>query len=239
MKKRDFIKTSVVGTLGLLSAPLFAGNKGGLFSQPKEFQLPELPYAYDALEPYFDKETMLVHHTKHHATYTAKFNDALKEAGLTPANAREILSQASKYNSAVVNNCGGFLNHKMFWKCLSPSGGGAPAGKIAELIDRDFGSFEAFKTLFNTEAKNVFGSGWVWLVNDNKKLKVVTTANQDNPFMDTLPPEKKGFPLLCLDVWEHAYYLKFQNRRAEYIDAFWNVVNWETANIKLEKSSGV
>jgi Fe-Mn family superoxide dismutase len=124
----------------------------------------------------------------------------------------------------------------MFWKCLSPAGGGNPTGNIATAIDRDFGSFEAFKTLFNSQAKAVFGSGWTWLVIENGKLKVVNTANQDSPFMDTITPEQKGFPILCFDVWEHAYYLKYQNRRADYIDAFWSIVNWETANNKLEKN---
>jgi superoxide dismutase, Fe-Mn family len=237
MNKRDFLKIGAAGALGLISSPLLAGKRGTLFSEPKEFVLPELPYPYDALEPYIDKETMIVHHTKHHAAYTAKLNEALKEAGLSPATVRELIVEASKYNTAIVNNAGGYLNHKMFWKCLSPSGGGNPSGNIASLIDRDFGSFDAFKTLFNTQAKAIFGSGWTWLVLDGEKLKIVNTANQDNPLMDTLTPDQKGFPLLCLDVWEHAYYLKYQNRRAEYIDAFWNIVNWELPNKKLEKNS--
>ncbi len=237
MNKRDFIRTGVVGALGLLSTPLIAGRRSGLFQPQKEFLLPELPYAYDALEPYIDKETMVIHHTKHHANYTEKFNAALREAGLNPSSAREILSEASKYNKAIVNNGGGFLNHKIFWKSLSPQGGGLPGGPIGDLIKKDFGSFEAFKDKFNSEAKAVFGSGWTWLVIDNGTVKIVSTANQDNPVMDILPPEKRGTPLLCLDLWEHAYYLKYQNRRAEFIDAFWNIVNWETANKKLEKIS--
>jgi superoxide dismutase, Fe-Mn family len=237
MDKREFIKTGFFGTLGLLTVPAFARNKSGKFSQPKKFQLPELPYAYDALEPYIDKETMMLHHDKHHAAYTDKFNAALSEAGLTPSTAREILIEASKYNAAIVNNGGGYFNHKIFWKCLSPTGGGNPTGKIGDLITRDFGSYANFKELFTQEAKNVFGSGWTWLVTDNGTLKIVSTANQYSPIMDVVPAEKRGSPLLCLDVWEHAYYLKYQNRRAEYIDAFWNIVNWETANNKLDKLS--
>jgi Fe-Mn family superoxide dismutase len=235
MNKRDFIKTGLLGTLGVMSIPVFARGKTGLFSPPKEFQLPDLPYAYNALEPYIDKDTMILHHDKHHAAYTEKFNAALKEAGLAPVTAREILAEASKYNAAIVNNGGGYLNHKMFWKCLSPGGGGLPTGKIAELINRDFGSFDHFKELFSTEAKNIIGSGWTWLVNENGVLKVTSTANQYNPIMDIVPAEKRGIPLLCLDVWEHSYYLNYQNRRADYIDAFWSIVNWETPNIKLEK----
>jgi superoxide dismutase, Fe-Mn family len=235
MNKRDFIKTGVFGALGLMSIPVFARGKGGLFAQSKEFQLPELPYAYDALEPFIDKETMVLHHDKHHAAYTEKFNAALKEAGLAPGSAREILIEASKYSPAIVNNGGGYLNHKMFWKCLSPNGGGLPNGKIADMIIRDFGSFEHFRELFTTEAKSIFGSGWTWLINSNGILKITSTANQNNPMMDIIPSEEQGTPLLCLDVWEHAYYLKYQNRRAEYIDAFWNIVNWEIPNIKLEK----
>jgi Fe-Mn family superoxide dismutase len=239
MNKRDFIKIGVTGTLGLLSAPLLAGKRGNLLSQTNEFQLPDLPYPYDALEPYIGKETMLIHHTKHHAAYTAKLNDALKAAGVSVAKARDLLVEASKYNSAILNNAGGYINHRMFWKCLSPSGGGIPTGKIATLIDRDFGSFEDFKTQFSNKATTLFGSGWTWLVSDNRKLKIVNTENQDNPLMDILPAEQRGFPLLCLDVWEHAYYLNYENRRPEYVSGFWNIVNWETPNNKLEKNSAI
>lgn len=235
MNKREFLKTGLLGAIGLASIPSFAGNKNSLFSRTKEFQLPDLPYAYDALEPYIDKETMMIHHTKHHAGYTAKFNAALHEAGLSPNSAIEILKEASKYNSAIVNNGGGYLNHKMFWKFMSPDGGGTANGNIAVLIDRDFGSFEKFKNEFGHAAKKLFGSGWAWLIIQDNTLKVVTTANQDNPFMDTLPKEQQGFPLLNIDVWEHAYYLKYQNRRAEYVDAFWNLVNWDKVNARLKR----
>jgi len=237
MNKREFLKTGVIGSLGLIALPAFGRNRLNVFRDQKEFKLPELPYAFDALEPYIDKETMELHYTKHHATYTTKFNEALKESGVIAENVRSILADASKYTEAIINNGGGYLNHKMFWKCMSPDGGGTPTGQIATLIDRDFGSFENFRNEFSTAAKTLFGSGWTWLILQNGVLKVVTTSNQDNPIMDILPAEKKGFPLLCLDVWEHAYYLKYQNRRADYVDAFWSIINWETVNNKLEKSA--
>ncbi len=237
MNKREFLKTSLIGSLGLMSIPALGRNKINLFKIPKEFKLPELPYAYDALEPYIDKETMEIHYTKHHAGYTDKFNAALHEAGIDAENVRSILQEASKYNAAIVNNGGGFFNHRLYWKCLSPNGGGAPTGNAASLINRDFGSFEKFREEFSSAAKTLFGSGWTWLINQNGILKIVTTSNQDNPFMDTLPSEQQGFPVLCLDVWEHAYYLKYQNRRADYVEAFWNIVNWETVNNKLKKST--
>ena len=234
MNKRDFIKTGVVGVLGAMSLPTFSRSRllrrGGT-----EFVIPELPYAYDALEPYIDKETMEIHHQKHHAGYASKLNAALKAEGVTVESAWDLLKEASKYSSAIVNNAGGYINHKLFWKCLSPNGGGVPGGEIAKLIDLNFGSFENFKDQFGKAAKTLFGSGWAWLILQENKLKVITTANQDNPVMDTLPKDSNGKTLLCIDVWEHAYYLKYQNRRADYVDAFWNVVNWEFANMKLAK----
>jgi len=178
---------------------------------------------------------MRIHHTKHHAGYAAKMNAAIKKAGLNPKSAKALLREASKYSATLINNAGGYVNHKLFWKSMSPNGGGTPTGEIKELISRDFGSFDAFKEKFGTAAKTHFGSGWAWLVIDDNTLKVVNTDNQDNPIMDTLKPEIKGHPVLCLDVWEHAYYLKYQNRRAEYVDAFWNIVNWENVNKKLAK----
>ncbi len=238
MNKREFLKTGLIGAIGFGSIPLHARNKNIFSTGEKEFHLPELPYAYDALEPFIDKETMMVHHNKHHAGYTAKFNAAIREAGLSPNSAVEIMKQASKYNAAVVNNGGGYLNHRMFWKYLSPDGGGPPSGEIAALIDRDFGSFENFREQFSASAKKQFGSGWGWLIIQNNTLKITTTSNQDCPFMDTLPKDQQGFPLLNIDVWEHAYYLKYQNRRAEYVDAFWNIVNWDRVNARLQKYDG-
>jgi Fe-Mn family superoxide dismutase len=237
MDKRSFIKTSITGIGGLVTYPLFARGRIsylGKGNKQKEFKLPELPYSYDDLEPYIDAKTMMVHHSRHHAAYTKKFNAAVKEAGITGKNAREILKEVSKYPVAVRNNGGGYLNHKLFWKFMSPKGGGKPEGELLDAIKRDFGTFEDFKKEFSTTAKQVFGSGWAWLIVSDGKLKVTTTPNQDNPIMDIA--EIKGFPVLCIDVWEHAYYLKYQNRRADYIDAFWNVVNWDMVSTKFKKA---
>jgi Fe-Mn family superoxide dismutase len=180
---------------------------------------------------------MMIHHGKHHAGYTAKLNIAIKDLPVAPATAGELLRNASKYNAAIINNAGGYLNHKMYWKFMSPDGGGNPDGPIAKAIQKDFGSFEKFKEKFSHAAKKHFGSGWVWLIYKNGNLKITATANQDNPIMDTLPEYQRGKPLLTIDVWEHAYYLKYQNKRAEYIDAFWNVVNWKFVNKKFLKAT--
>jgi Fe-Mn family superoxide dismutase len=180
---------------------------------------------------------MMVHHDKHHAGYTAKLNAAIKGLSEAPSTARAILKNASKYNATIVNNAGGYLNHKLYWKFMSSDGGGNPAGPVADAIQKDFGSFDKFKEKFSIAAKKHFGSGWAWLIYQKGKLKVTTTANQDNPIMDTLPEDQRGFPLLTIDVWEHAYYLKYQNKRADYVDAFWNVVNWKFVNKKFEKAS--
>ncbi len=191
------------------------------------FELPQLPYAYDALEPHFDARTMEIHHTKHHQAYTTNLNNAL--AG-TPGEGKkigEILGSISSYSTAVRNNGGGFYNHCLFWEVLTPNGGGEPSAQtnIRKAIDRDFGSFASFKEEFAKAAMTRFGSGWAWLCTDaDDKLFITSTPNQDNPLMDIA--EKKGTPVLGLDVWEHAYYLHYQNRRNEFIEAFWNVVNW-------------
>lgn len=227
MDKRTFLKSVFLGTTGL-----FAMGFTSLLKAAKkkrkwdgEFVLPELPYAYNALEPYIDAKTMELHHTKHHAAYTDRFNAAVKEAGLTGKTAMEILAEVSKHSAAIRNNGGGYLNHKLFWKMLAPPTGKQPSGELLDALNRDFGSVDTFKEKFSTAAKSVFGSGWAWLVAEGGKLKITTTPNQDSPVMDIVAD--KGFPLLCIDVWEHAYYLKYQNRRAEYADAFWNVVNWD------------
>jgi Fe-Mn family superoxide dismutase len=190
------------------------------------FKLPELPYGFGDLEPFIDSGTMELHYNRHHAAYTDKFNAAVSEAGLTGKSAHALLKDASKYPAAIRNNGGGYLNHKLFWKMLAPASGKKPSAKLALALDKDFGSFEAFKDAFGSASKSVFGSGWAWLIMDNNaKLKVTATLNQDNPIMDVAPDQ--GIPILCLDVWEHAYYMKNQNRRVDYIDAFWNVVNWD------------
>ena len=188
------------------------------------FELPKLPYDYNALEPYIDARTMEIHHSKHHGGYTKKLNAAIEGTDLENLSIEEILKNVSKHSTAVRNNGGGFYNHKLFWQNMSPNGGGKPEGKLAEAIDRDFGSFDNFKETFNKAAAGRFGSGWAWLVNQMGKLVITSTPNQDNPLMDVA--EVRGIPILGLDVWEHAYYLKYQNKRPDYIDAFWNVINW-------------
>ncbi|MCB0564863.1 MAG: superoxide dismutase [Phaeodactylibacter sp.] len=192
------------------------------------FTLPDLPYAYDALEPHIDARTMEIHHTKHHAGYTSKLNAAVEGTALEKMKIEDILANISKHSTAVRNNGGGYWNHKLFWEVMSPNGGGQPSERmnIHKAITRDFGSFDKFKEEFSNAAATRFGSGWAWLCVDKKdKLFVTSTANQDNPLMDIA--DKKGTPILGLDVWEHAYYLNYQNRRPDYIGAFWNVINWE------------
>jgi Fe-Mn family superoxide dismutase len=191
------------------------------------FELPALPYAYDALEPFIDKTTMEIHHDKHHGAYVTNLNKALKEVTDIPQSIDEIIRNISKYPVAVRNNGGGHFNHSMFCKLMKFKGGGRPSGKLSDAIDKEFGSFDNFKSKFNEAALKQFGSGWAWLVVKNGKLEIGTTPNQDNPLMDI--SEFKGIPILGLDVWEHAYYLKYQNKRADYINEWWNVVNWNEA----------
>ena len=199
-----------------------------------EFILPELPYAYNALEPYIDAQTMELHHSKHHAAYTNNFNNAVKENGLTGKTAYEILSEVSKYGNSIRNNGGGYQNHKLFWQMLAPSIGQQPSTALNNAFTREFDTLNDFKDKFSAAARSVFGSGWAWLIiTDEKKLKITTTPNQDNPVMDIVTD--RGFPLLCIDVWEHAYYLKYQNRRPDYIEAFWNVVNWDFVSKRFEQ----
>jgi len=189
------------------------------------FKLPDLPYAYDALEPYVDARTMEIHHTKHHAAYTNNLNNLIAGTEAETLTIESILSQISKYPVGVRNNGGGFWNHNLFWTILSPNGGGKPEGDLLKAIETGFGSFEAFKEKFSTAAATRFGSGWAWLLVSDGKLVVSSTPNQDNPLMDIA--EVKVTPILGLDVWEHAYYLNYQNRRPDYIDAFWHLVNWQ------------
>jgi superoxide dismutase, Fe-Mn family len=189
------------------------------------FKLPSLNYDYSALEPHIDARTMEIHHTKHHATYTNNLNSATDNNELSGKSIEEILKNISKHPVAVRNNGGGFYNHNLFWEIMSPNGGGEPGGELMSAIKSDFGSFDAFKKEFSNAAATRFGSGWAWLVADNGRLVVSSTPNQDNPLMDVA--EVKGKPVLGLDVWEHAYYLQYQNRRPDYISAFWNVINWE------------
>jgi Fe-Mn family superoxide dismutase len=197
------------------------------------YTLPELPYAYDALEPHFDARTMEIHHSKHHQGYTNNVNAALEGTNLADASIEEVLTNISSLpadkQQAVMNNGGGFANHSLFWTILSPNGGGSPTGSLAAAIDADLGGFDAFKEAFAKAAATRFGSGWAWLsVSSEGKLVVHSTANQDSPIMDG------HTPILGLDVWEHAYYLHYQNRRPDYISAFWNVVNWEQVQANFD-----
>lgn len=189
------------------------------------FELPKLPYAYDALEPHVDARTMEIHHTKHHNAYTTNLNAAIQGTDLDGKTIENILINLDMNNTAVRNNGGGFYNHNLFWTVMSPNGGGLPSGDLLDAIERDFGSFEVFKSEFAKAAATRFGSGWAWLcVHKGGKLEVCSTANQDCPLMPGIACE--GTPILGLDVWEHAYYLNYQNRRPDYIDAFFNVINW-------------
>ena len=197
------------------------------------FQLPPLPYPNNALEPHFDAQTMEIHHDRHHAAYVTNLNAALESnAPLLDYSIEQLMAHIGKLSTAVRNNGGGHYNHSLFWKLLSPNGGGAPKGVLAEAINLYFGTFEKFRDEFSRAATTRFGSGWAWLVLAEGKLVVTSTANQDNPLMDIA--DVKGAPILALDVWEHAYYLKYQNKRADYINAFWNLVNWDYAGILYE-----
>ncbi len=190
------------------------------------FTLPELPYAYDALEPHIDARTMEIHHSKHHNGYTTKLNGATEGTDLAGKSIEDILKNLDMSNGAVRNNGGGFYNHRLFWTIMSPNGGGEPTGELATAINDAFGSFEDFKTAFSNAAATQFGSGWAWLcVHPGGKLEVCGTPNQDNPLMAGVGCS--GFPIMGIDVWEHAYYLNYQNRRPDYINAFFNVINWE------------
>ena len=197
-----------------------------------QYTLPVLPYAYDALEPHIDKLTMEIHHDKHHKGYVDNLNKALKDSKELPP-LDKLMATISTYPMAVRNNAGGHYNHSLFWQLMKPNGGGAPTGKLAESITKNFTSFDFFKTKFTEASMSRFGSGWTWLIatpdtGNGITLKICSTPNQDNPLMDL--SEVKGKPVLALDVWEHAYYLKHQNKRAEYIEAWFNVINWDKAN---------
>ncbi len=205
------------------------------------YTLPNLEYPYDALEPHIDARTMEIHHTKHHQTYITNVNKAIADAGFAaPDCVNCLISDLSKVpesiRNVVRNNAGGHANHTFFWKIIGPNGGGQPVGSVAEAINKTFGSFDAFKEKFNAAALSRFGSGWAWLtVKPDKTLCVCSTANQDNPRMAGFV-DCPGLPVLGVDVWEHAYYLKYQNRRADYLAAFWNVVNWERVEAFYKKS---
>jgi len=197
------------------------------------FKLPELPYAYNALEPYIDARTMEIHHTKHHQGYTNNLSNAIAGTALENQSILEILNGLDMNNKAVRNNGGGYYNHDLFWKIMAPNAGGTPTGSLADAINDAFGSFEAFKDTFSKAAATQFGSGWAWLcVHKGGKVDVCSTPNQDNPLMPGV--ECQGTPILGLDVWEHAYYLNYQNRRPDYINAFFNVINWDEVTARYD-----
>jgi Fe-Mn family superoxide dismutase len=201
------------------------------------YELPPLPYDYDALEPYIDTQTMHLHHDKHHQAYVTNVNNALQDNPLASLPIEELMRRINEVpeniRTAVRNNGGGHVNHSMFWQIMKPNGGGAPTGDLADAINSTFGSFDNFKNAFNDAGAKRFGSGWVWLVMDQSgKLQVISTANQDSPFMDGL------YPIMGNDVWEHAYYLKYQNRRPEYLAAWWNVVNWDEIARRFAQARG-
>jgi Fe-Mn family superoxide dismutase len=198
------------------------------------FTLPALPYAPAALEPHIDALTMQIHHDKHHQAYVDNLNKALAGTANENKTLEELVSIAGTLTPAARNNGGGHWNHSFFWQILAPNAGGKPSGKLAQSIDADFGSFDAFKEKFTAAGIGRFGSGWAWLIEQDGKLLVSSTPNQDNPLMDVA--EVKGTPILGVDVWEHAYYLKYQNRRPEYLAAFWNVINWKEVNKRYEAS---
>jgi Superoxide dismutase len=204
-----------------------------------EFQ--PLPYSYNALEPYIDKLTVELHYSKHHKAAYDNFMNAIKSTEMESLDIMDIFRNISKYPMAVRNNGGGYFNHTFYWENMKANGGGLPTGQLSDAITKTFSSFEEFKKQFSNAGKNLFGSGWAWLcLDDNGNLFICSTSNHDNPLMDIA--EKKGIPLLTIDVWEHAYYLKYQNKRADYIDAFWNVINWEEVSKRYEnalKSVGV
>lgn len=226
MKRRNFLKTGaavaagvgVLGQLPLSAAPL-AGTDG--------YSLPKLPYLYGSLEPFVDEQTMNIHHNMHHANYVAKLNKEASTWERYPA-VEDLCKNVSKYNTAVRNNAGGHYNHSFFWSVMCPPGNNAIKGILADKLSKTFGSVDAFKAEFKKSAMAVFGSGWTWLVlTDSGDLKIGNTANQDNPLMDI--SSFKGTPIIAIDIWEHAYYLKHQNKRTDYVDAWWNVVNWQQA----------
>ena len=198
------------------------------------FTLPALPYDYDALEPNIDKLTMQIHHDKHHQGYVDNLNKAIAGTENEKKSLDELVKNAGKFSAGVRNNGGGHWNHSFFWEILSPKGGDKPEGKLAAAIDKEFGSLDAMKEKFNAAGAGRFGSGWAWLIVNNGKLSITSTPNQDNPLMDVA--ETKGTPVLGADVWEHAYYLKYQNKRADYLKAFWDVVNWKKASEHFENA---
>jgi superoxide dismutase, Fe-Mn family len=228
ISRRKFVKDSLhAAAVAAIAVPFTVEAENPAF----QFSQIALPYPYPALEPNIDALTMEIHYTKHQAAYVKNVNDAIAAEKITLDNEKDFFTNASKLSAKARNNAGGVWNHNFFWRVMKPNGGGAPSGKIAEAINGSFGSFEKFKEEFTKAAMTRFGSGWAWLTSEGGKLKIGSTANQDNPLMDS--SELRGAPLLGLDVWEHAYYLKYQNKRNEYVANWWNTVNWDEAAKRL------
>lgn len=227
----DSLKVTAIAAVGssaiIGSKEALAGNRPGAF----QFAQIPLPYPYASLEPSIDAMTMEIHYSKHHAAYVKNVNDAIAADSIAYTTEQEFFANASKLSAKARNNSGGVWNHNFFWQVMKPGGGGAPAGKVADALNAAFGSFDKLKEDFTKAAMGRFGSGWAWVVSDGGKLKIGSTANQDNPMMDS--SELKGTPILAIDVWEHAYYLKYQNKRNEYVANWWNVVNWEEVGKRL------
>jgi superoxide dismutase, Fe-Mn family len=236
MNRKKFLQTTFLslgfGSTWAAYRSLENGPANVQMTESAPFSLPALPYAHDALLPHIDKLTMEIHHGKHHKAYVDNLNKAVAGTPMEKMSLEELLQNMSKMPAAVRNNAGGHWNHTFFWQIMAPQAGGIPSGRLAEAIQAQFGGFDQFKEAFGKAATGRFGSGWAWLVWSEGKLQITSTPNQDNPLMDIA--EKKGIPLLALDVWEHAYYLNYQNRRADYVAAFWNVVNWNKATQLFE-----
>jgi len=240
MNKREFLKKGILMGAGVIVAPAIFTKKvygsSELSFSPalnSEFLQVPLPYAFNALEPHIDAQTMEIHYGKHHAAYTKNFNQFVKDEKIEGLGIEQIFANIEKYSAGVRNNGGGYYNHNFFWLNLSPNGGGEPTGKLLKEIEKSFGSFVAFKEEFTKAASTVFGSGWAWLIKQNDTLKIISSPNQDNPLMNI--SKEKGTPLMCIDVWEHAYYLKYQNKRADYITAYWNLIDWKFVNANLSR----
>jgi Fe-Mn family superoxide dismutase len=226
--RRQFIKQTGKASIAMASMPLMHTLGVLPINQEINFQQIPLPYAYNALEPFIDAMTMEIHHTKHAAGYTKNLNDACvaEKVDVKTTSITSLLASISKYSTKMRNNAGGHYNHELFWQSMQPAPASMPTSSLAKAIEKSFGTFADFQKAFSEAAKNRFGSGWAWLIiNEKKELAICSSANQDNPLMDIA--EVKGYPLLGLDVWEHAYYLKYQNKRADYINNWWNLVNWK------------
>ena len=236
MNRTDFLRTLAGSTfaVGAIGNQVFAESPSKIIAETAPFKQAPLPYDFGALEPSIDKLTMEIHYGKHHAAYVKNLNDAVKGTEYEKKSLDEILKSISKAPAAIRNNGGGHWNHTFFWEVMGPKKNGAPTGAVADAIKAQFGSFDKFKEEFSKAGATRFGSGWAWLVAKNGKLSIGSTPNQDNPLMDV--SDIKGTPLLALDVWEHAYYLHYQNKRPDYIKAFWDVVNWDKVADNLKKA---